>query len=184
MNDGLLQSCGRPVVGVELAVCDDAGQVMPDGAVGEIRVRTEKMMAGYWRDDTSTATALEGGWLRTGDLAHRDQHGYLYIVGRETDMLISGGVNIYPSEIESVLYQHPAVQEVAVVGMADHEWGEVPAAFMIVQQPVEEADLEAFCRQRLGKLKVPRRFQQVTNLPRTPTGKVKKFELRQLIQPD
>jgi O-succinylbenzoate-CoA ligase len=184
MSDELLQSCGRPVVGVELAVCDDAGQAVPDGAVGEIRVRTEKVMTGYWRDETSTAAALAGGWLRTGDLARRDEHGYLYIVGREKDMLISGGVNIYPSEIESVLYQHPAVQEVAVVGIADDEWGEVPAAFMIVQQPVHDTELETFCRERLAKLKVPRRFQQVNQLPRTPTGKVKKFELRQLLRPD
>jgi acyl-CoA synthetase (AMP-forming)/AMP-acid ligase II len=171
-------------VGVELAVCDDAGRVVPDGAVGEIRVRTDKMMTGYWRDETSTAAALEGGRLRTGDLARRDQLGYVYIVGREKDMLISGGVNIYPSEIESVLYQHPAVRDVAVVGVADDEWGEVPVAFMIVQQEVADPELETFCREQLATLKVPRRFQQVNQLPRTPTGKVKKFELRQLLQPD
>jgi O-succinylbenzoic acid--CoA ligase len=99
-------------------------------------------------------------------------------------MLISGGVNIYPSEIESVLYQHPAVQDVSVVGMADDRWGEVPAAFMIVRQPVDDTELETFCRERLAKLKVPRRFQRVNQLPRTPTGKVKKFELRQLLRPD
>jgi O-succinylbenzoic acid--CoA ligase len=99
-------------------------------------------------------------------------------------MLISGGVNIYPSEIESVLHQHPAVQDVAVVGVADDEWGEVPIAFMIVQQAVDDPELEAFCREQLATLKVPRRFQQVNQLPRTPTGKVKKFELRQLLQSD
>ncbi|MDE0117362.1 MAG: AMP-binding protein [bacterium] len=175
----LLDSCGRVVPGVRIELHDDSGNLVAPGEVGEIRVKSEKVMAGYWRDPEQTAEALVGGWLRTGDLGRFDDDGYLYIVGRSKDMLVSGGVNIYPSEIEAVLYDHPAVSEVAVVGRPDLEWGERPVAFVELL-PEESLDgLRDWCRQRLAKIKVPDEFIAVDSFPRTVTGKIRKVELRE-----
>ncbi len=175
----LLDSCGRVVPGVRIDLHDESGSVVAPGEIGEIWVRSEKVMAGYWRDPDQTAEALVDGWLRTGDLGRFDDDGYLYIVGRSKDMLISGGVNIYPSEIEAVLYDHPAVSEVAVVGRPDPEWGERPVAFVELR-PEETLDgLLEWCRQRLAKIKVPDEFIAVDSFPRTVTGKIRKVELRE-----
>ncbi len=134
-RSGLLDSCGRAVPGVRIELHDDRGRLVAPGEVGEIWVKSEKVMAGYWRDASRTAEALVGGWLRTGDLGRLDDDGYLYLVGRSKDMLISGGVNIYPGEIEAVLCGHPAVAEAAVVGRPDPEWGERPVAFVELRSP-------------------------------------------------
>ena len=175
----LLDSCGRVVPGVRIELHDDSGALVAPGEVGEIWVKSEKVMAGYWRNPDQTAEALVDGWLRTGDLGRFDDDGYLYIVGRSKDMLISGGVNIYPSEIEAVLYDHPAVAEAAVVGRTDSEWGERPVAFVELR-PEESLDgLLAWCRQRLAKIKVPDEFIAVDSFPRTVTGKIRKVELRE-----
>ncbi|MDE0603101.1 MAG: AMP-binding protein, partial [bacterium] len=144
-----------------------------------IWVKSEKVMAGYWRDPDQTAETLVDGWLRTGDLGRFDDDGYLYIVGRSKDMLISGGVNIYPSEIEAVLYDHPAVAEVAVVGRPDSEWGERPVAFVELRSGETLDGLSDWCRQRLAKIKVPDEFIAVDSFPRTVTGKIRKVELRE-----
>lgn len=175
----LLDSCGRTVPGVRIDLRDESGMIVPDGDVGEVWVQTEKMMAGYWRDPERTAEAIVDGWFRTGDLARQDSQGYLYIVGRAKDMLISGGVNIYPSEIEAVLYDHPAVVEVAVVGRPDPDWGERPAAFVELREPTDLDELRAWCVDRLAKIKVPESFIEVTEFPRTATGKIRKVELRE-----
>lgn len=175
----LLDSCGRVVPGVRIELHDHSGDLVAPGEVGEIWVRSEKVMAGYWRDPDQTAEALVGGWLRTGDLGRFDDDGYLYIVGRSKDMLISGGVNIYPREIEAVLYDHPAVAEAAVVGRPDPEWGERPVAFVELR-PDESLDgLLDWCRQRLAKVKIPDEFIAVDSFPRTVTGKIRKIELRE-----
>lgn len=175
----LLDSCGRVVPGVRIELHDQDGTLAAPGEVGEIWVKSEKVMAGYWRDPGQTAEALVDGWLRTGDLGRFDDDGYLYIVGRSKDMLISGGVNIYPSEVEAVLYDHPAVAEVAVVGRPDPEWGERPVAFVELR-PEESLDgLPDWCRQRLAKIKVPDEFIAVDSFPRTATGKIRKVELRE-----
>lgn len=175
----LFDSCGRVVPGVRIELYDDNGVLAAPGEVGEIWVKSEKVMAGYWRNPDQTAEALVDGWLRTGDLGRMDAHGYLYIVGRSKDMLISGGVNIYPSEIETVLYDHPAVAEAAVVGRPDPEWGERPVAFVELR-PEESLDgLADWCRQRLAKIKVPDEFIAVDSFPRTVTGKIRKVELRE-----
>ena len=175
----LLDSCGRVVPGVRIELHYDDGTLVPPGEVGEIWVKSEKVMAGYWRDPDQTAEALVDGWLRTGDLGRFDDDGYLYIVGRAKDMLISGGVNVYPSEIEAVLYDHPAVAEVAVVGRPDPEWGERPVAFVELR-PEESLDgLSDWCRDRLAKIKVPDEFIAVDSFPRTVTGKIRKVELRE-----
>jgi long-chain acyl-CoA synthetase len=175
----LLDSCGRVVPGVRIEIHDENGAMVAPGEVGEIWVKSEKVMAGYWRDPDQTAEALVDGWFRTGDLGRMDGDGYLYIVGRSKDMLISGGVNIYPSEIEAVLYDHPAVAEVAVVGRPDSEWGERPVAFVELR-PEESLDgLLDWCAQRLAKIKVPDEFIAVDSFPRTVTGKIRKVELRE-----
>ncbi|MCY3910268.1 MAG: AMP-binding protein [bacterium] len=175
----LLDSCGRVVAGVRIELHDDSGHLVAPGEVGEIWVKSEKVMAGYWRDPDQTAETLVDGWLRTGDLGRFDDDGYLYIVGRSKDMLISGGVNIYPSEIEAVLYDHPAVAEVAVVGRPDPKWGERPVAFVELH-PEESLDgLHDWCRQRLAKIKIPDEFIAVDSFPRTVTGKIRKVELRE-----
>ena len=178
--DERLLSCGRAVVGVDVRVVDEDGETAATGEVGEIAVRTEKVMAGYWRNPAATSEAIVDGWLRTGDLAHQDEAGYLTIVDRAKDMLISGGVNIYPSEIELVLHAHPAVAEATVVSQRDPEWGEVPIGFVITraEAQLDDGELERWCRDRLSRLKVPRSIEIVDDLPRTASGKVRKVELR------
>lgn len=177
----LLDSCGRAVPGVRIELHGDSGDLVAPREVGEIWVKSAKVMAGYWRDPDQTAEALVDGWLRTGDLGRFDDDGYLYIVGRSKDLLISGGVNIYPSEIEAVLCGHPAVADAAVVGRPDPEWGERPVAFVELR-PNESLDgLLSWCRQRLAKIKVPDEFIAVDGFPRTATGKIRKVELRELL---
>jgi acyl-CoA synthetase (AMP-forming)/AMP-acid ligase II len=174
-----LTSCGRPLPGVRVRICRDDGGECADDEVGEICVRSDNVMAGYWRNPQATAEALRDGWLRTGDLGRRDAEGYLYIAGRAKEMLISGGVNVYPREIEAAISEHPAVAEVAVVGVADEEWGEVPVAFVLAREgeDVDPDALRAFCAERLARIKVPRRVVMVTEFPRTDSGKVRKFAL-------
>jgi fatty-acyl-CoA synthase len=138
------------------------------------------MMNGYWRNADATAEAIQHGWLSTGDLARRDESGYLYLVGRSKDMLISGGVNVYPSEIEAVLERHPAVLEAAVVGKPDPKWGEVPVAFLRIRDGAvpDEEELGQLCRSELARMKVPVAFHAVDDYPRTATGKIRKNVLR------
>ncbi|MCQ3812389.1 MAG: AMP-binding protein, partial [Acidimicrobiia bacterium] len=180
----LLDSCGRVVPGVRIELHDETGTLVPPGGVGEIWVKSEKVMAGYWRDPAQTAETLVDGWLRTGDLGRFDADGYLYIVGRAKDMLISGGVNVYPSEIEAVLYDHPAVAEVAVVGRPDPEWGERPVAFVELRSEEALDGLQDWCRDHLAKIKVPDEFIAVASFPRTVTGKIRKVELREHLAAD
>ncbi len=177
----LLGSCGRVVPGVRIELRDEGGALTAPGEVGEIWVKSEKAMACYWRDPGQTAEALVGGWLRTGDLGRFDDDGYLYIAGRAKDMLISGGVNIYPSEIEAVLHLHPAVSEAAVVGRSDPDWGERPVAFVALHPGGGLDGLLDWCRARLAKVKVPDEFIAVDGFPRTATGKILKVRLRELL---
>jgi fatty-acyl-CoA synthase len=176
----LLASCGRPVPGVEIVIRSEAGEDLPLGEVGEICVRSEKVMAGYWKRPEATAEAVVDGWLHTGDLGRMDDRGYVFIVGRAKDMLISGGVNVYPSEIEAVLHEHPAVGEAAVVGVRDDTWGEAPVAFVVPAPGAHLVvdDLHEHCAAHLARVKVPREIHVVADLPRTATGKVRKVELR------
>jgi acyl-CoA synthetase (AMP-forming)/AMP-acid ligase II len=178
--DDRLTSCGRPLPGIDVRIRHEDDSDCAVDEVGEICVRGDNVMAGYWRNDAATEIALRDGWLHTGDLARRDSDGYLYIAGRAKDMLISGGVNVYPSEIEAVLCAHPAVAEAAVVGAPDAEWGEVPVAFLLLRAgaQLDADDLEAFCLERMARLKVPRRYEVMDEFPRTDSGKVRKGELR------
>tara|TARA_B100000700_G_scaffold315056_2_gene402572 strand:- start:5942 stop:7438 length:1497 start_codon:yes stop_codon:yes gene_type:complete len=176
----LLASCGRVVPGVRIELRNGQGTPVSVGEVGEIWVQTEKMMTGYWRDPAQTAEAIVDGWFRTGDLARSDEDGYLFIVGRSKDMLISGGVNVYPSEIELVLHDHPAVIESSVIGRPDSKWGERPVAFVKLNRQVDEGELRTWCDERLAAFKVPSEFFLVDEFPRTVTGKIRKVELRKM----
>jgi acyl-CoA synthetase (AMP-forming)/AMP-acid ligase II len=149
-------------------------------ALGEIVLRGPKVFKGYWKDPEATARTFRGGWFHTGDVGYLDDEGFLYIVDRKKDMIVSGGENIASPEVERVLYEHPAVLEAAVVGEPDERWGEVPVAF-VVRRPGAEVDadqLREFCLGRLAKFKVPRRVEFIDALPRNPSGKVLKRELR------
>jgi fatty-acyl-CoA synthase len=170
---------GRPVFHAEVRVVDEALRDVPDGVVGEIVVRGPITMLGYWRNPDATAEVFRGGWLRTGDLATRDAEGFLTLVGRGRDMYISGGENVYPPQVEAVLLAHPAVTDVAVVGVPDPDWGEVGRAFVILADghSADPADLLAFARERLASYKLPAQVVFVREFPRTETGKVQKHLL-------
>ena len=177
-----LASVGREAPGVHVRVVDAEDRDVTPGAVGEVIARGPNVMRGYWRRPEETAAALRGGWLRTGDLARVDELGYLYLVDRIKDMLVSGGVNVYPREIERQLEEHPAIADVAVVGMPDERFGEVPIAFVVrgagAGEPLGEPELTGFLEPRLARFKRPRRYEFVAELPRNAAGKVVKNELR------
>ncbi len=175
-----LGSVGRPCLHLELDVWDDARRSVAPGEKGEIVLRGPKVFAGYWKDPDATAKAFEGGWFHTGDVGVRDDDGYLWIVDRLKDMIVSGGENIAGSEVERVLYEHAAVLECAVVARADERWGEVPVAFVAVREgaSVTAAELIEHCRGQLARFKVPKDVAFVDALPRNPSGKVLKRELR------
>ncbi|WP_042446200.1 AMP-binding protein [Azospirillum sp. B510] len=176
------RSVGRPLPRTEVKVIDQAtGKTVPFGVSGEICTRGYLTMKGYFDDPVATAAALDpDGWLHTGDLGSMDVHGYCRIHGRLKDMIIRGGENVFPREIEEILFTHPSVVDVAVVGLPDPEWGEVVAAFVRVKddhRPSAE-ELDAFCRNHLASFKIPRRWTFLDRFPQTASGKIKKFELR------
>jgi acyl-CoA synthetase (AMP-forming)/AMP-acid ligase II len=175
-----LGSVGRPCLHLELDIWDEQGGSVAAGERGEIVMRGPKVFKGYWRDPPATADAFAGGWFHTGDIGVRDEDGYLFIVDRLKDMIVSGGENIAGSEIERVLYEHEAVLEAAVVGRPDDRWGEVPVGYVVLR-PRAEVDAEALtehCRARLARFKVPKDIVFLGELPRNPSGKVLKRELR------
>ncbi len=175
-----LGSVGRPCLYLELDIWDQQGRSVPPDERGEIVMRGPKVFKGYWQDPAATAEAFAGGWFHTGDVGVRDEDGYLYIVDRFKDMIVSGGENIASSEIERVLYEHEAVSEVAVVGSPDDRWGEVPVAFVVLH-PGATATADALleqCRLQLARFKVPTAITFLDALPRNPSGKVLKRELR------
>ena len=176
-----LGSVGRPCLHLELDIWDDDGRSLPAGERGEIVLRGPKVFQGYWRDPDATAKAFAGGWFHTGDVGVRDDDGYLFIVDRLKDMIVSGGENIASSEIERVLYEHAAVLEAAVVARPDERWGEVPVAFVALRQgaTVTTDELLAHCGSQLARFKIPKDITIVDELPRNPSGKVLKRELRE-----
>jgi fatty-acyl-CoA synthase len=175
-------SVGRPQLLTEVRIVGTDGQDVAPGDPGELLIRGPNVTPGYWNRADATREAIEpNGWLHSGDVARRDEDGCYYIVDRWKDMFISGGENVYPAEVERVLVEHPAVSEVAVVGVADEKWGEVGKAFLCLKPDSEEpgsADLNAWCRERLAGYKVPRHFRMMDELPRNALGKVTKQALR------
>jgi long-chain acyl-CoA synthetase len=176
-------SVGLPVKNVEVRIVDDDGKDVAIGFDGEIIVRGPNVMIGYYNQPEETAKALKDGWLYTGDIGHLDDDGYLYIVERKKDMLIYRGCNIYPREVEEVLYKHPAIMDAAVVGIPDAARGEIPKAFVVLEEghSVTERELKKFCAEHLTRYKVPKLFSFETELPRTATGKVLKKDLRKRV---
>ena len=173
-------SIGKPIPNVELSVRDNAGRELPVGETGEICIRGGNVMRGYWNQPEETAKVLRDGWLYTGDVGHRDAEGYYYITDRKKDMLLVNGINVYPREIEEVIYQFPGVKEAAVIGAPDPRRGEQPVAFIVTaegQAPDEKALLQ-FIRERLADYKIPRQIVFLPALPHNATGKVLKTELR------
>jgi fatty-acyl-CoA synthase len=170
-------SIGRPMMFTDVRLVDEAANDVATGEIGEMWIRGPHVSTGYWNNPQATAEAYVDGWFRTGDLARRDAGGYFFIAGRRKEMFISGGVNVYPAEVQAELLQHPHVSDAAVIAISDEKWGEVGIAF-VVAHGVADADLTAFLSTRLSRLKIPRRFIFVDALPRTPYGKVLKEELR------
>jgi long-chain acyl-CoA synthetase len=175
-------SIGVPIFGVEISVQDDSGEFLPTGATGEICVRGRNVMLGYWKQPEETAKVMRGDWLLTGDIGHADSDGYFYITDRKKDMLLVNGINVYPREIEEVLYKFPGVKEVAVIGLPDARKGEHPMAFIAAQDGVKlhEASLLHFAKGQLADYKVPRHVIILQDLPRNATGKILKNELRRI----
>lgn len=178
----LLRSCGKPYPWIEIRIVDAEGRDVPVGAVGELWTRSAQNMAGYWNNPTATAaTVTPEGWLKTGDAGYLDGEGYVYLHDRVKDMIVSGGENVYPAEVENVLMTHPAVADVAIIGVPDEKWGEAVKAIVV---PVagaapSAAELIAFARERLAGFKLPKTVDFATDLPRNPSGKLLKRQLRE-----
>lgn len=175
-----LASSGRPALNYEIRIVDEHDVDVPVGEVGEIIGRSEAMMIGYWQMPEETAKKLKNGWLHTGDLGKFDEDGYVYIVERKNDLIISGGVNVYPREIEEVLYRHPAVSEASVIGLPDEHWGEVVKAVVILKTDAQatEDEIKDFCGKNLAGFKKPKSVDFWKELPKSPQGKILKKEIR------
>jgi len=176
-----LASIGKPMPDVEMKIADEAGNDLPPGQVGEILARGPRVMTGYWKDEEKTEKTIDkDGWVHTGDMGYMDEDGYFFLAGRSTDMIIRAGENISPEEVEAVLHSHPKINEAAVIGVPDEEWGEQPRA-IVVLKPGETAtpeEIMEYCRARMSSFKRPRSVIFVDELPRNPMGKVLKRVLR------
>jgi acyl-CoA synthetase (AMP-forming)/AMP-acid ligase II len=177
----LLVSAGRPVVGAEVQIVDEADNPLSAGETGEIVVRGPQVMRGYWRLPEATNDALRNGWMHTGDAGYMDDEGYVYVQDRIKDMIVSGGENIYPREVEEILFQHAAIADAAVIGVPDARWGEMVKAIVVQRSGhvVSAEEIIEFCRGKLGGYKLPRSVDFVAGLPRNASGKVLKRELRE-----
>jgi long-chain acyl-CoA synthetase len=173
-------SCGVPYPLTDVRIVDPLDQDVPAGEVGELIARGPQIMTGYWNRPEATAETLRGGWFHTGDLARRDERGFYFIVDRKNDLILTGGYNVYPAEVEDVLQSHPAVAMCAVFGIPDEIKGEKPWAAVVPRAgaTVDAAALDAHCREQLAAYKVPRRFLIVDELPRSSVGKILRRELR------
>ncbi|MFA5123977.1 long-chain fatty acid--CoA ligase [Zavarzinia sp.] len=177
-----LASVGHAFTGIEVIVADADDRPLPAGEIGEILVRGDTVMAGYWNNPAASAETLRNGWLHTGDVGSMDGDGFLTLKDRSKDVIISGGSNIYPREVEEILLRHPAVSEVSVVGQADAEWGEIVIAFIVPRgQAPDSAELDALCLDNIARFKRPKRYVMVDSLPKNNTGKVLKTRLRELL---
>jgi long-chain acyl-CoA synthetase len=180
LDTPLIHSCGQPAVGVEVRVIDKGQADVPPGQVGEIAVRSPSVMAGYWRNPESTAEVMRGDWYLTGDLGYQDENSHIYLVDRVKDMIVSGGENIYSTEVENALATHHAVEEVAVFGVPDPRWGEAVYAVVFARAQVTPDELVAHCRERIARFKVPRCIELRTEpLPKSAAGKILKRDLRE-----
>lgn len=175
-------SAGKPLFHMNIRIEKD-GEIMHANEAGEIVVKGPSVMKGYWRNEQATAAVLKDGWLYTGDIGYMDEEGFLYVLDRRSDLIISGGENVYPAEIEAVLLQHEAVKEAGVIGVPDERWGQVPFAFVVLgDQMTTEEQLRQFCMNKLAKYKVPKRIRFVNHLPRNAANKLMRHELKKWIE--
>ena len=180
-EERLLRSCGRPLPGCELKVVNTQGEEVAPGETGELLLRSGTTMQGYWQQPEKTAETVVDGWLHTGDAGFVDEEGFFYIRDRVKDMIVSGGENIYPAEVENVLFGHPAIADVAVIGVPDAKFGEAPLAVCVLapEQQTDGDSLIAFCKTQLASYKTPKQYAFVDEIPRNPSGKVLKRVLRE-----
>lgn len=171
-----LSSAGTEAVSAEVKIVDDDGNDLPIGEVGEILIKSRSLTKGYWNLPDATAESFQGGWFKTGDLGYLDEDRYLFVVDRKKDIIISGGVNIYPKEIEDLLYKHPAVVEAAVIGIPDDVWGESVKAVVVHRKGHEltEEDVKNYCKENMASYKKPKTVDFVEELPKNPSGKILK----------
>jgi len=176
-----LRSAGRPDIGVQVRIVDEKGNDVQPGEVGEILARSKHIMVGYWHKPEETNTTLVNGWIHTGDMGYCDEEGYLYIADRKKDMIISGGENVYPREVEEVLYQHPTVLEATVIGVPDPYWVERVHAVVVTKKGASTTaeELTAFCKKHIAGYKTPKTVEFVDSLPKNAAGKILKRELRE-----
>jgi acyl-CoA synthetase (AMP-forming)/AMP-acid ligase II len=176
-----LLSCGRPQINVDVRVTGANDEALPPGEIGEIAVRTEANMIGYWNNAEATAKTIRNGWLHTGDMARLDEDGYFYLVDRKNDLIVSGALNVYPSEVERVIHEHPAVYEVAVIGIPSERWGEEVKAIVALRPDAQasETDIIKYCEGKIAGFKKPKSVDFVEKLPRNLTGKILRRELRE-----
>ncbi|MEO7678871.1 MAG: AMP-binding protein, partial [Verrucomicrobiota bacterium] len=175
-------SIGKPIAHVEVTIQNDFGKILGVGETGEVCVRGGNVMQGYWKQPEETAKVMRGDWLLTGDIGHQDEEGYFFITDRKKDMLLVNGINVYPREIEEVMYQFQGIREAAVIGVPDSRKGEQPLAFVSANEgsAIDEKALQEFIREKLADYKVPKRIVVLAALPRNPTGKILKTSLREM----
>jgi fatty-acyl-CoA synthase len=179
----LLGSCGLPYSAVEVAILDDGGAPVAQGEVGEVCVRGPQVMQGYLGHPELTAETLRGGWLHTGDVGYLVPSGHLFLVARQRDVIITGGFNVYPGDVEQVLMSHPGVRECVVVGVPDPTWGEAVTAVVVSDEPIDVAELSSLVREQKGPLYVPKRIEFVDELPITALGKPDRRAVRARLAP-
>jgi acyl-CoA synthetase (AMP-forming)/AMP-acid ligase II len=180
-NPERLLSCGRPTITTEVKIVDESGLEVSQGEIGEIVVSSNQAMSGYWNEESLTAETVKGKWIYTRDMGYLDQDGYLFLVDRKSDMIISGGFNIYPREVEEVLYKHPSVLEAAVVGVQDEKWVESVKAFVVIKEghQLSEEEIIAHCKEHLASYKKLKYVEFIDSLPKSPVGKVVRRLLRE-----
>ena len=180
-DDAMLATCGRETVLARVEIMDDEGHILPPDTLGEIVVRATSVAPGYYKNPEETEKAKAFGWHHSGDIGRKDKDGWIFIVDRKKDMVISGGFNVYPSEIEGVIFTHPAIQDCAVIGIPDDKWGEALKAVVQLKPGAtfDEEELKEHCRKSLARFKVPKSFDVVPQLPRSPAGKVLKRQIRE-----
>jgi acyl-CoA synthetase (AMP-forming)/AMP-acid ligase II len=176
----VLASCGQPSLGVHVRIVDEQSHDVKPHTVGEVVVQSKMVMVQYWHKPDETREVMADEWLHTGDMGYYDEKGYIYLVDRKKDMIVTGGENVYPREVEEVLYYHPGVTEVAVIGVPDDRWIERVHAVVVLKegQQVTESEIIEFCKQHLARYKAPKSVEFAESLPKNPQGKVLKRELR------
>ena len=174
-------SAGKPLLHTAVKIVDDKGSEVKKGEVGEILIKGPNITPGYWNNEEATKKSFIDGWLKTGDAAQMDDEGFIYIVDRQKDMYISGGENVYPAEVENVIYQIPQIAEAAIIGVPDEKWGEIGFAFIVIKKDenLSEEEIIDHCLKNLAKFKIPKGVEFIDALPRNATGKVLKRTLRE-----